>query len=51
MLEDKLWELVLSFYHVGSRDQTQVIRLGVRCIFLLSHLARPFLFSEVIPQL
>lgn len=22
------WESVLSFYHVGSKDQTQVVRLG-----------------------
>lgn len=26
---------------VGSEDQTEVIRLGSRCSYLLSHLARP----------
>lgn len=33
-------ELVFSFYHVssGSRDGTQVIRLGSKTLYLLSHL-------------
>lgn len=26
--EDSLWQLVLSSYHVSSRDLTQVVRLG-----------------------
>jgi hypothetical protein len=26
--EDNLWELILSFHHVGHRDQTQVVRLA-----------------------
>lgn len=26
--EDTLWELVLSFYHMGTRDWTQVVRPG-----------------------
>lgn len=25
-------ESVFSFYHVGPRDQTQVIRLGSKCL-------------------
>jgi hypothetical protein len=33
------WELVLSFYHVVSEDQTQVTVLGNRCVSPLSHLA------------
>lgn len=28
VIEDNLEELVLSFYHVGSSDETQVTRLG-----------------------
>lgn len=31
-------ELVLPFHHRGSRDQTQVARLGSKCLCLLSHL-------------
>lgn len=26
--EDSLWDSVLYFYHVGTGDQTQAIRLG-----------------------
>lgn len=31
-------ESVLSFCHVGSRYQTQVMRLGSKCLHTLSHL-------------
>lgn len=34
-----LWELVLSFHHLGSRARTQVIRLGCKRLSLLSHLS------------
>lgn len=36
---NNLEELVFSFLHVGSGDITQVIRLGDKYIYLLSHLA------------
>jgi hypothetical protein len=32
--EDNLLELVLSFHHVSPRDQTQVIRLGSKPLYL-----------------
>lgn len=35
----KLRELILSFHHVGSADQTQVVSLGGKCSHLVSHLA------------
>lgn len=34
-------ELILSFYHVGSWDQTQVIRFDSKQLYLLSHLVSP----------
>lgn len=37
--EDTLWELVLSFYQVGSQNRTQITRLG--SLYLLSCLASP----------
>lgn len=36
--EDILRELVLSFYHVDSRDQTPVIKVGTQWLYPLSHL-------------
>jgi hypothetical protein len=33
-----LWESALSFSHVGPRDQTWVVRLGGKCLCLLSSL-------------
>ena len=39
--EGSLQEPFLSFYSVGPWDQTQVVRLGGRHLFLLSHLAGP----------
>lgn len=32
---------VLSLYHMDHKDSTQVIRLGGKHIYLLSHLAGP----------
>ena len=34
---DSLWELGLSC-HVGSRDRSQVVKHGVNCLYLMSHL-------------
>lgn len=42
-VEDRLWELHLSFHDVGSLDRIQVIRLGSKHLFLLSHLLPPSL--------
>lgn len=36
--EDNFRELVLALYHVGSGAQTQVIRFGSKCFYLLVHL-------------
>lgn len=33
-----LWKLALCFHHVSSRDQTQDIRFGSLCLYLLSRL-------------
>lgn len=37
---------VLSFHHVGSEDQTQVIRLGGKCLDALSHLLAHLCFND-----
>ena len=42
-VEDNLWESVLFFHDVGPRDQTQVVRLGTKHLYLLSHPAHPLL--------
>lgn len=34
-LEDSLWELALSFYRMGSKDWTQIVRLGGKHPYLL----------------
>ena len=36
-------ELVISFYHVGPWEGTQVIKLSNQCLYLLSHLTSPHL--------
>lgn len=41
MSEDNLWELVFSYHHVVSEDQTPVIRLDGKCVHLLSHPTGP----------
>lgn len=35
--EDNTWEWVLSFYHEGPEDHTEVVRLCVKSLYLLSH--------------
>lgn len=37
-LQDKLWELVLFFYHVDPWNQTQVIMFHDKYLYLLSHI-------------
>lgn len=37
--ENNFWESALPFYHVGTGDQIQIIRLGSKRLSLLSHLA------------
>lgn len=39
--EDNFRELLLSFYHVGPRNQTQAIRLQGKQFYHVSHLAGP----------
>lgn len=41
---DSLQQSAFSSYHVGPKGQTQVVRFGSRCLYLLSHLIRPHLF-------
>lgn len=36
--QDSLQVLILTFYHVGSGDQTQVVSLGSKHIYPLSHI-------------
>lgn len=31
-------------YRVGSGDRPQIIRYGVKCLYLMSHLAAPWIF-------
>lgn len=38
--EDNLEKYCLMFHNVGSRDQTQVLRLSGKHLYLLSYLAR-----------
>ena len=40
--EENLQKSFSPSIYVGSEDQTQVIRLGGRCLYLLSHLTVPF---------
>lgn len=37
--KDNLYGVILSFYHVGLVDQTQVIKLAGTILYPLSHLA------------
>lgn len=37
--EATLWESILSYHQVGSRNEAQVIRLGSKCLHLWSHLS------------
>lgn len=36
---------VFSSHHMGSRNQTQIVRFGGHYLYFLSHLAGPHLFS------
>lgn len=38
--KDNLWESILSFHHLDTKDQTQVVRLASELLYLLSHLSR-----------
>lgn len=40
-LKDNLQRLFLSFYHMSAKDRTQVISLGSRHSYPLSHLIDP----------
>lgn len=42
--EDNLRELVLTFYHVDSGHRIQLVRLGGKYFYLLSHLVDPFAY-------
>lgn len=35
--EDNLCKLVLCLHHMNSVDQTRILRLGIKCLYLLSH--------------
>lgn len=40
--EDNSWELVfLLFYHVGSFDPVQAVKIGSKYLYLLDHLEGP----------
>lgn len=46
--ENSLWKPIVSFYHRGLGDQTQVIMLGIKCLYLLNHLTGLFFPSTSI---
>lgn len=48
--EDDLREAVLSFYHVSPESGAQVVRLGDKSCYLLSHLAYPCIFNSAYIQ-
>lgn len=41
-LEDKFHQMVLSFHYVDSGDPAQVVRLGSKCLNLLTHLPNSY---------
>lgn len=45
MSENSLQWWFFSFYHLGSREETQIIRLGSKHLDQLNHLTDPILFS------
>lgn len=49
--KNNLLELVLSFYHVDLRNQTQVITLGANVFTLMSHLTSFNIFHYVAPNI
>lgn len=48
--EDDLREAVLSFYLVSPESGAQVVRLGDKSCYLLSHLANPCIFNSAYIQ-
>lgn len=46
--EARLWHLFLFFYQMGRhlRDQTQVVTVGGRCLYLVRYLAKPWKNSQ-----
>lgn len=38
----------ITFHHINSWDPTQVIRLGIKCLYLLSHLTGFFRQSHIV---
>lgn len=46
-LENIFWESGFSFHYVGLGDQTQVLNLGSKHLYLLSHLTRPWFWLRV----
>lgn len=47
MLEDNFGESVLTFYHVSFGDFTEVLWLGSKHLYPLSHLSHPLVPREV----
>lgn len=41
IVDRTIWVLVLPSHHVGPETRTQVVRLGGRYLYLLSHLTGP----------
>lgn len=39
--EDNLWQSVLSFHHVCPGNRTQIMRVGGKCLYQMSHLGAP----------
>lgn len=39
--EDNLWQSILSLHHVGPGNRTQIIRVGGKCLYQMSHLGAP----------
>lgn len=46
--KDNLGKLIFSFYYVCPGDQTQVVELGSKFLYMLSHLIGPKEFFDYI---
>lgn len=46
--EENLWESVLSFLHVGSKNRSRVVRLGSKRLYPLSHLSSPLFMLNLL---
>jgi hypothetical protein len=44
--KDNLQELIISYYDVDPKSQTQVVRFGVKCLHLLRHPSHPILLFK-----